>query len=143
MYLLTPFILQNFKNSSGQSRVIRMCHFRTQNSPSVMNKIFLVQTIIITFIHLLALCNVQNSKNSYSRSRVMRMCHFWGQNGPFVPSKSFFGKLLISFSSTHQPLSLGKIFNILFQWIQSYGDVQFLGPRWPISPNQDFFQITC
>ena len=101
MYLLTPFILQNFKNSSGQSRVIRMCHFRTQNSPSVMNKIFLVQTIIITFIHLLALCIVQNSKNSYSRSRVMRMCHFWGQNGPFVPSKSFFGKLLISFSSTH------------------------------------------
>ena len=39
-----------------------MCHFRAQNSPFVMNKTFLVQTIIITFIYLLALFIVQNVK---------------------------------------------------------------------------------
>ena len=31
----------------------------------------------------------------------------------------------------------------LFQQIQSYEDAQFLGPKWPISPNDNFFQKTC
>ena len=68
-----------------------MCHFRAQNGPFVLNKIFLVQTIIITFIYLLALFIVQNLKK-------------------------------------------------FFQRIQSYEDVQFLGPKWPISPNENFFR---
>ena len=71
-----------------------MCHFRAQNDPLVMNKIFLVQTIIITFFNLMALFIVQNLKK-------------------------------------------------FFQWIQSYEDAQFLGPKWPISPNENFFQKTC
>ena len=57
-----------------------MCHFRAQNDPLVMNKIFLVQTIIITFFNLMALFIVQNLKK-------------------------------------------------FFQWIQSYEDAQFLGPK--------------
>ena len=73
----------------------------------------------------------------------MRMCHFWAQTGPFAPNGFFFGKLLISFSSTSKPLSLGKILKKLFQRIQSYEDVQFLSPKWPISPNENFFQKTC
>ena len=67
-----------------------MCHFRAQNGPFVMNKFFLVQTIIITFIYLLALFTVQNLKRFLQR-------------------------------------------------IQSYKDVRFLGPKWPISPNENFF----
>ena len=39
---------------------MRMCNFQTQNGPFVLNKIFLVPTIIITFIYLLALFIVQN-----------------------------------------------------------------------------------
>ena len=39
-----------------------MYHFRAQNGPFVMNKIFLVQTIIIAFIYLLGLFIVQNFK---------------------------------------------------------------------------------
>ena len=70
---------------------MRMCHFRAQNGPFVMNKIFLVQTIIITFIYLLALFIVQNFKK-------------------------------------------------FLQQIQSYEDAQFLGPKWPISPNENFFR---
>ena len=70
---------------------MRMCHFRAQNGPFVLNKIFLVQTIIITFIYLLALFIVQNLKK-------------------------------------------------FFQRIQSYEDAQFLGPKWPISPNENFFK---
>ena len=68
-----------------------MCHFQVQNGPFVINKFFLVQTIIITFIYLLALFIEQNfKKNSYSESRVMRMRHFWTPNGSFDPNNLFF-----------------------------------------------------
>ena len=39
-----------------------VCHFRDQNGPFVLNKMFLVQTIFITFIYLLAFFIVQNLK---------------------------------------------------------------------------------
>ena len=70
------------------------------------------------------------------------MCHFWSQNGPFAspPKKILIGKLLKSFSSTYYSLSLCKIFKKFFHRIQSYEDVQFLGPKWPISPNENFFR---
>ena len=73
---------------------MRMCHFQVQNDPFVLNKIFLVQTIIITFIYLLALFIMQNLKK-------------------------------------------------FLQPIQSYEDAQFLFPKWPISPNENFFLKTC
>ena len=55
------------KNSQSWSRVMRMRHFWTQNSPFVLNKIFLVRNIVITFIYLLALFIVQNFKNFLQR----------------------------------------------------------------------------
>ena len=36
--------------------------------------------------------------------------------------------------------SLCKILKKFFQQIQSYKDVQFLGPKWLISPNENFFR---
>ena len=39
-----------------------MYHFQAQNDPFNLNKFFVVQTIIITFIYLLALFIVQNLK---------------------------------------------------------------------------------
>ena len=143
MYLLAPFNLQKiFKNSQSRSRVMRMCHFWTQNGSFVLNKSFLVQTITITFIYLLALFIVQSLK-ILTADPMLRMCHFCAQNGPFVPNKKFFGKLLMSFSSTYQPLSLCKIFKKFFQRIQSYEDAQFFFQKWPISSNENFFQKTC
>ena len=79
-------------------------------------------------------------KTSYRGSIVKRMHHFWVQNDPFAPNKHFFGKLLISLSSTYQPLSLCKIKTKNYQRIQSYEEVQFLGPKWPICPNDNFFR---
>ena len=67
-----------------------MCHFRAQNGALVMNKFFLVQAIIVTFIYLLALFTVQNFKK-------------------------------------------------LLQWIPSYKDMPFLGPKWSICPKTNFF----
>ena len=83
-----------------------MCHFRAQNGPFVLNKIFLVQTIIITFIYLLALFIVQNlKKNSSSGSRVMRMRNFWAQNDPFPQMRIFLKKTVNEPCSFHSCLS--------------------------------------
>ena len=117
-----------------------MCHFWTQNGSFVLNKIFLVQTIIITFIYLLALFIVQNLKKFLQRIQSYEDVPFLGPKWSICPKQIFFGKLLISFSSTYQPLSLCKILKKFFQRIQSYEDAQFLGPKWPISPNENFFR---
>ena len=90
MYLLAPFILQNFKKAPE----LWACDiFRPKMVHLSWTKFFLVQTIIITFIYLLALFIVQNlKKNSSSGSRVMRMRNFWAQNGPFPQMRIFFRK---------------------------------------------------
>ena len=46
---------------------MRICRFRDQNGPFVMNNFFLLQTIIITFIYLLAFFNVQNFKKFFQQ----------------------------------------------------------------------------
>ena len=123
---------------------MRMCHFLDQNGPFVIDKCFCYKpSLLLSSTYWpFPLCKI--FKNSYSGSRVMRMHHFWTQNGPCAPNKLFsFGKLLISFSSTYLPLPLGKILKKFFWRIQSCEDAQFLGPKWPISPNENFFQKTC
>ena len=141
MYLLAPFILQNFKNILRADPELPGCAiFRPKMALLSSTKNFWYKTLLLlsSTYWPFSLCKIL--KNSYFRSRVTRMQHFWAQNGPFAPNKIFFGKLLISFSSTYQPLSLCKILKKFFQRIQSYEDVQFLGPKWPISPNENFFR---
>ena len=89
MYLLAPFILQNFKKILRANSELWGCAIFGPKMAHLSWTIFLVQTIIITFIYLLALFIVQNLKKFLQR-------------------------------------------------IQSYEDVQFLGPKWHISPNQIF-----
>ena len=77
---------------------MRMCPFRAQNCPFVLNKFSLVQTIIVTFIYLLTLFIGQNLKKSLPQ---IQSYDFWTQIGPFAPNQKFFGKLLIQFSSAY------------------------------------------
>ena len=51
----------------------------------------------------------------------------------------FLEKKLITFSCTYWPFSFCKIFKKSFGPIQSYEDVPFLGPKWPICHEQFFF----
>ena len=122
----------------AQSRVMRMCHFRVQNDPFVLNKIFLVQTII-TFIYLLALFIVQNLKTFLLRPRVMRICHFRTQNSQLTPPKKHF------FGTTHYyyfhlpigPFHCAK-FKILTLDPGLWGCTNF-GPKMVHLPQTSFF----
>ena len=69
MYLLAPFILQIFfKKILELIQSYEDKHrFWDQNGPFVLNKNFLVQTIVITFNYLLALFIVQNLKQFLQR----------------------------------------------------------------------------
>ena len=113
--------------------------FGPKKAHQFLNKNFLVQ-ITVTFIHLLALFIVQNLKTFLQRIQNYDDAPFLGLKWSIFPKQFFFGKLLLSFSSTYQPLSLCKILKKFFQRIQSYEDAQFLGPKWPISPDENFFR---
>ena len=57
-----------------------------------------------------------------------------------LPQMNFFlEKQLIKFSCTYWPLSFCKILKKFLGLIQSYEDVPFSGPKWPICPEQNFF----
>ena len=94
---------------------MRICHFWAQNDPFVMNSFFLVQTIIITFIYLLALFIVQNLKRFLQQIQIYEDAPFLGPKWSSCPKQ-------------------------FFQQIKSYEDAQFLGQKWPISPNENFFR---
>ena len=73
------------------------------------------------------------------------MCHFWAQNDPFVPRpppppppQIFFWKIINIILIYLLASFTVQILKKFFQRIQSYEDVQFLGPKWPISPNENF-----
>ena len=65
---------------------MRMCHFRVENDPFVLNNFFLAQTIIITVIYLLALFIVQNLKKFLQQIQSYEDVPFLSQNGPFAPN---------------------------------------------------------
>ena len=51
----------------------------------------------------------------------------------------FLEKQLLKFPCTYWPLPFCKILKIFLGLIQSYEDVPFLGPKWPICHEQKFF----
>ena len=69
---------------------MRICQFRAQNGPFLKNKIFLVQTIIITFIYLLALFIAQNFKKLQPIQNYEDV-PFSGPKWPICHEQDFFG----------------------------------------------------
>ena len=118
---------------------MRMCHFRTQNSPICPEqKVFGTNHYYYFHLPISPFHWVKFLKNSYSESRVMRMHHFWAQNGSFAPNK-FFWKKSISFSSTYWPLLLCKIFKkVLTADPELWRCVSF-GPKIAHLPKWEFF----
>ena len=68
---------------------MRMCHFRAQNTPIWTEQNFLVQTIIITFIYLLALFIVQNLKKFLQQIQSYEDAPFLGPKWSICPKQFF------------------------------------------------------
>ena len=136
MHLLTPFILQNFWKILRADPELwgcaifgpKMTHLFWTNRP------FLVQTIVITFIYLLALSILEHLKKFLQRLQSYDDMPFSGQDDPFAPNKIFF----LENYQHHSHLPISPFHCAKFP-ADSYEDVQFLGPKWPISPNENFF----
>ena len=102
MDLLAPFILQKFKNILRADPQLWGCAiFRPKIAHLSWTKSFLVETIAITLIYLLALFIVQNLKKFLQRIQSYEDVPFLGPKWSICPKQIFFGKLLISFSSTY------------------------------------------
>ena len=67
------------------------------------------------------------------------MCHFWTQNGPFVLNNIFLAQTFIITFIYLLALFIVQNLKKFLQWIQSYEDVPFLGPKWSICSKQMFF----
>ena len=73
-----------------------LCHFQTQNSPFVLNIIFLVQNVIITSIYLVALFIEQNLKKFLQQIQSYEDAQFLG---PKWPTRIFSENLFMSLVS--------------------------------------------
>ena len=66
------------------------------------------------------------------------MCHFWAQNGPFAPFFFFWKIINITFIYLLAPFIV-QSFKKILPADPELEDMQFLGPKWPISLNKIFF----
>ena len=87
---------------------MRMCHFQAQNDPIAPKKIFLVQTIIITFIYLLALFTEQKLKKFFQHIQSYEDVPFLGPKWLICPNENLFKKpvnepLFLSFMPIYMP----------------------------------------
>ena len=71
----------------------------------------------------------------------MRM-HIFGAKMVHLPQKIIWKIINITLTYLLAPFIV-QISKKFFQQIQSYEDVQFLGLKWSISSNENFFQKTC
>ena len=112
IYLLAPFTLQNFKKILRVNPELWRCAiFGPKIAQFILNKMFLVQTNIITFICLLALFIGQNFKKIITANPELWGCIIFGPKMVHLPqTKDFFWKnSLTSFSSTYWSHLLCKI----------------------------------
>ena len=141
MYLLAPFILQNFKKILRADPELWGCAiFRTKMAHLSWTIFFGTnQTIIITFIYLLTLFIVQNLKNYYSQSRIMRMCHFRAQKWPICHEQNFFGtNHYYYFHLPIGPFHCAKLKKVLTMYLELCRCAIF-GPKMVHLPQTIFF----
>ena len=88
MHLLAPSILQKLKILRTDPEL------QPKIGQFVLNKLFLVQTIIITFIFLLALFILQNLKQILTLDPELWECAFFGPKMVHLPQTKFVWKII-------------------------------------------------
>ena len=91
VYLLAPFILQNFKKILRADPELWGCAiFGPKMAHLSWTKFFWYKPLLLLSSTYWPFSMCKTLKNSYSGSRVIRMRHFWAQNGPVAPNIFFF-----------------------------------------------------
>ena len=122
---------------------MRIWHFRAQNNPFSLNKVFLVQTIVITFIYLLALFIVQNLKKFLQQIQSYEDAPFLGPKWSSCPKQKFFWKIInIILIYLLAPFIVQNFKKILPVDPDLWGCAIF-GSKVAHFPKWEFFQKTC
>ena len=144
MYLLAPFILQNFKKIRTANPELSGCAIfgpKMAHLSWTTNLFLYKPLLLLSSTHWpFSLCKIL--KNSYSGSRVMRMCHFWAQNGPFAPNNFFWKIINIILIYLLAPFIVQNFKKILPADPELWGCAIF-GPKMAHFPKWEFFQKTC
>ena len=116
-----------------------MCNFWAQNGLFLMNKTFMVQTIIITFIYLLALFIVQNFKKILTANPEVWGCVIFGPQMVHLPSNFFFKKINIIFIYLLAPFILQNFKKLLKANPDLWGCAIFGPKNTPICAEQNYW----
>ena len=116
---------------------MRMCHFRVQNDPFAIYKIFLHKPLLLLSSTYWPFSWCKILKNSYGESRVMRMRNFWPQNGLFLQMRVFAENLSMSFFS-FQPIYMPKI-KVRYSFIK---EILTIKEYWNLIDREQFLAIT-
>ena len=143
MYLLTPFILQNFlKKFLEPIQGYEDVPFYDPKWPNCPEQIFLEQNIIITFTYLLALFIVQNLKK-FLADPELRGCVIFGPKMSICPKQNFFCKIInIILIHLIAPFILQSFKKIILEDPELRGYAIF-GAKMAHFPKWEFFQKTC
>ena len=142
MYLLAPFILQNFKRILRvDSELSERAIFRHKVAHlSCPEQFIFFSTNHYYYFHLPVgpFHCAKFAKNYYSWSKVVRMSHFWVQNGPFAPLflENYYHFHLLS------PFIVQNFKKILPVDPELWGCAIFWH-KMDHLPKWDFFQKTC
>ena len=103
MYLLTPFILQNFKKILRADPELWGCAiFGPKMAHLSWTKFFWYKPLLLLSSTYWPFSLGKTKKKKFLlQIQSYEDAPFWAQNGPLAPNKIFFGKLLKSFSSTY------------------------------------------
>ena len=130
MYLSAPFIAQNLRKVLEPIQSYEDVPFSVPKWPVCPKEIFLVKTIKITFIYLLAPFSLQNVRKILWVDPELWGCAIFGLKSTHLTQTIiFWEKLLIFFLSIYWPLSLCKSVKKLSQRILSYKDAPLLCPN--------------
>ena len=118
-----------------------MFHFQAQNCSLVLNKKFLVQTIIIAFIYLLALFILQNLKKSLQRIQSYEDEPFLRSNWSTCPNFFFWKIINIILIYLIAPLIVQNSKKILPVDSELW-ECAIFGPKMVHFPKSEFFLKT-
>ena len=94
-----------------------------------MNKFFLVQAIIITFIYLLGLFIEQNFKKILQQIQSYEDTPLLSPKWSICPKQIFFLKIIKIILIHLLATFIGQNLKKFFPWIESSEDAQFLDPK--------------